>query len=135
MTEAFLQDRVLNYFKELKLDAFSEVPLMSRVIDVVVLKDDTVITYELKIKKWKQAIEQMKEHRIASSFCILCMPKHIVSDNLREKIKHELDFFGFGFSLWDDRNEKLEEILNAKKSRLVSLISQKKLQENIEKIQ
>lgn len=51
MKEAVLQEKVFNYYKKKDKNIFSEVPFMSRIIDLVILEDEEITSYELKIKK------------------------------------------------------------------------------------
>jgi hypothetical protein len=131
VTEAVLHKKVFHYYRNKKKKIFSEVPFMSRIIDLVVLDNEEITSYELKITKWKHAIEQMKEHRIASSYCILCMPKRSISEKLCKKIVEELAFYGFGFSLWDEHKGEIEKILPARKSEFLSQPGIIGLKENI----
>jgi hypothetical protein len=131
MTEALLHQKVFNYFKSKKKNIFSEIPFMSRIIDLVILEDDEITSYELKIKKWKHAIEQMKEHRIASSYCYLCMPKESVSESLSRKIVEELSFYGFGFVLWNESTGEIDNVLPPGKSEFISKPGIMRLKNNI----
>ncbi|MCU0290249.1 MAG: hypothetical protein MUF15_28170 [Acidobacteria bacterium] len=119
MNEALLQEKVLGYYRNKRKAIFSEVPFMSRVIDLVIIEDEEITSFELKIKKWKHAIEQMKEHRIASTYCYLCMPKKFVSDRLSKKIIEELNFYGFGFALWDENTSEIDNLLLPRKSEFL----------------
>lgn len=131
MNEALLHKKVLKYYKDQNKNIFSEVPFMSRVIDLVVLEDKEIISFELKMRKWKHAIEQMKEHRIASSYCYLCMPKQSVSEKVSQRIIEELAFYGFGFTLWDESTAELKKVLPARKSEFLSKPGIARLRENI----
>ncbi len=131
MNEALLHERVFDYYMQQKKTIFSEVPFMSRIIDLVILEEEDITSYELKIKKWKYAIEQMKEHRVASSYCYLCMPRQSVSEKLAKKIVEELTFYGFGFVLWDEDLAVIEKILPAKKSEFLSKPVISRLKEDI----
>jgi hypothetical protein len=131
MNEAVLHEKVLNYYKKKKKNIFSEVPFMSRIIDLVVLEGEEITSYELKIRKWKYAVEQMKEHRIASSYCYLCMPKQSISERLIERIVEELVFYGFGFALWNENHGEIENVLPARKSEFLSNPGITRLKENI----
>lgn len=131
MNEALLHQKVLNYFKENDKNIFSEVPFMSRIIDLVILEDEEITSYELKVRKWKHAIEQMKEHRIAASYCYLCMPKQTVSQKLSKKIIEELNFYGFGFTLWNESSGEIEKVLSARKSEFLIKPGIDRLIENI----
>ena len=131
MTETVLHEKVLTYYRNRKKDIFSEIPFMSRIIDLVILEGEEITSFELKINKWKHAIEQMKEHRIASSYCYLCMPKQTVSEKLFKKIVDELTFYGFGLTLWDEKAREVEEALPARKSEFISQPGIMRLRENI----
>lgn len=130
MNEAILHERVLNYFRGKQKQIFSEVPFMSRKIDLVLLEKDSITTYELKIKKWKHAIEQMKEHRIAANYCYLLMPMEAVGRKLRQKITDELSFFGFGFSLWNEDAGEINTVLTAQNSGFIVEHGAVRLREN-----
>ena len=131
MNELVLHEKVLNYYRKKKKDIFSEVPFMSRIIDLVVLEGEEITSYELKIRKWKHAVEQMKEHRIASSYCYLCMPKQSISERLLKRIVEELVFYGFGFGLWNENYGEIENVLPARKSEFLSKPGITRLKENI----
>ena len=131
MNELVLHEKVLNYYRKKKKDIFSEVPFMSRIIDLVVLEGEEITSYELKIRKWKHAVEQMKEHRIASSYCYLCMPKQSISERLLKRIVEELVFYGFGFALWNENYGEIENVLPARKSEFLSKPGITRLKENI----
>ena len=131
MNELVLHEKVLNYYRKKKKNIFSEVPFMSRIIDLVVLEGEEITSYELKIRKWKHAVEQMKEHRIASSYCYLCMPKQSISERLLKKIVEELIFYGFGFALWNENYGEIENVLPARKSEFLSKPGITRLKENI----
>jgi hypothetical protein len=104
---------------------------MSRIIDLVVIEGEEITSYELKIRKWKHAVEQMKEHRIASSYCYLCMPKQSISERLLKRIVEELVFYGFGFALWNENYGEIENVLPARKSEFLSKPGITRLKENI----
>jgi hypothetical protein len=131
MNESVLHEKVLNYYRKKKKNIFSEVPFMSRIIDLVVIEGEEITSYELKIRKWKHAVEQMKEHRIASSYCYLCMPKQSISERLLKRIVEELVFYGFGFALWNENYGEIENVLPARKSEFLSKPGITRLKENI----
>jgi len=134
MNENQLNKNVFNYYSKLDKKIYSEIPFMSRVIDLVLIENDTIITFELKMKNWKKAIEQMQEHCIGSDYCYLLMPKSNISQNVKIKIKRELSFYGFGFYLWDEDTSSLINTLEPKKSEFSSGIGNRILLKNIEGI-
>lgn len=132
LKESVLQEKVLAYYQKRNKKIFSEIPFMSRVIDLLVIEKKAITSYELKIDKWQKAIEQMKEHRIAADYCYLCMPKRANGRSNLDKIIEDLRFFGFGLILWNEESLQPEEILPAKKSGYISKPAVRKLRKNIE---
>lgn len=116
MQEKILNKRIYQHYRRNDCTVFSEVPFMSRIIDIVLLDKD-IITFELKISNWRKSIEQMKEHRIAVDFCYLCVPKQLASPKKIESIIHELKFNGFGLVLWNEQYGGTETILEAQRSK------------------
>jgi hypothetical protein len=64
-------------------DIVREVPFLSRCIDLVLLtKKNEAITIEFKIKNWRQAIEQVKNHMLGADKVYICLPERNPSDLL-----------------------------------------------------
>lgn len=131
MTEKNLNNAILSYLRSKETCVFSEIPFLSRIIDIIVIKDNCIYSYELKLKNWKKAIEQMKDQRIASTYSILCMPDQYISECQKEKITKKLDFYGFGFKTWDMQKGELIEELEPKPNKIVNSIFTDKLKSNI----
>lgn len=55
---------------------FTGVPSLSRCIDVVVLSDERVIALEFKLRDWKRALTQAKDHLLAADKAYVCFPSH-----------------------------------------------------------
>lgn len=104
---------------------------MSRIIDLVLLENEYIVTIEFKIKDWRKAINQMLEHRIASDLCALCMPQERVSNSKLNMIKNELSIYGFGFYIWNEKDKNLTTVLKGQKNYTISEIASNKLLENI----
>lgn len=132
MKEAVLQKEFVSYFERNQEEVFMEVPFMSRVIDVVTIKDDKVITYELKIKDWQKAMKQMSDHRIGAHYCYLCMPQDSMGSESLDKISFSLKQNGYGFIVWDQKNKKPIELVKPQKSKLISQFAVDKIRSNIE---
>ena len=131
MTERDLNKNILSYLKDKETYVYSEIPFLSRIIDIIVLKDNCIYSYELKLKNWKRALEQLKDQRIASTYSILCMPDQHISEDQKIKIIKELDFYGFGLKLWNTQKSELIEKLQPKPNKIVNHIFTEKLKSNI----
>jgi hypothetical protein len=60
-----------------------EVPFLSRCIDLVLLtNDEKIITVEFKIKNWREAIEQAKDHMLGADKVYVCLPQKKPSETL-----------------------------------------------------
>lgn len=116
MKEDKLNYKIRNFLYAPDKLIISEVPFLSRTIDIVALENNKIYTIELKIKNWKKAIEQMLDHSIASNYCYLCMPKAGKTPKLISRIIENLSLYGFGLYLWDDQKQEINEILTARES-------------------
>jgi hypothetical protein len=132
MVEKVLNTKLSEY---LRLDnelVLSEVPFLNRKIDLVCLNNKKLSTYELKIKNWRRAIEQMLDHSIAANFCYLCMPYNSQSETLLRKIRIDLKKYGFGLIFWDDSNNNVIVDLHARESIFRNPLATNKLIENVD---
>jgi hypothetical protein len=132
MVEKLLNIKVCEYFKSENEIVLSEVPFMNRKIDLVCYNNKILTTYELKIKNWRKAIEQMLDHSIAANFCYLCMPYDGKNNLLLNKIRIDLKRYGFGLILWDDFNNNIIEDLPAKESIFRNQLATNKLIQNVD---
>jgi hypothetical protein len=67
-----------------------EVPFLSRCIDMVIFtKDKRTITIEFKIKNWRKALEQAKNHRLGADKSYICLPSKKLSEDLLDLLRTE----------------------------------------------
>ena len=67
-----------------------EVPFLSRCIDLVLLtKAEETIAIEFKIKDWRQAIEQAKNHMLGADKVYICLPQRTPSKSLINELNSE----------------------------------------------
>jgi hypothetical protein len=92
----FEEEMVNNCFKYFfsKHDEFErvvrEVPFLSRCIDLVLItKESQSITIEFKIKNWRKAIEQAKNHKLGADKSYICLPEMKLSFELINLLKNE----------------------------------------------
>lgn len=69
-----------------------EVPNMSQSADVVATRNGWVTVIEAKVKNWKRAIQQCKNHRPVADFICIAIATKKVSDLLIE----EVETLGYG---------------------------------------
>jgi hypothetical protein len=72
-----------------------EVPFFSRCIDLVLLtKCEEIIAIEFKVKDWRQAIEQAKNHMLGADKVYICLPQRKPSESLiNELLAEEIGLF------------------------------------------
>ncbi len=58
------------------------IPVLGRCVDLAYMKDDSVITVEFKLRDWRRAIKQAKDHRLAADYAYVCMPRRKEYRNL-----------------------------------------------------
>ena len=67
-----------------------EVPFLSRCIDLVLLtKTQEAIAIEFKIKNWRKAIEQAKNHMLGADKVYICLPHRVPSESLINELLSE----------------------------------------------
>ena len=111
MVDAFIQS---GHFKTAKL--YTEVPVFSRCVDLVVLNGKNQITaIEFKKEKWKDAIEQLL--RVATSFNFLEMcifePSH---NELKKEILSCCEELGVGVYFMNPITMKVKKVLPPRKN-------------------
>lgn len=65
-----------------------EVPFLSRCIDLVLISSGgEIISIEFKIKNWRQAIEQAKNHMLGADKAYICLPYKKPTRQLLDALK------------------------------------------------
>ena len=75
MLEEDLREPVREYFKNKNFSVFDEPKLFSRGIDVIAKKGSSLIAVELKVEKWKRAIQQAYMDLRISNFAYVALPE------------------------------------------------------------
>jgi hypothetical protein len=88
-----------------------EVPFLSRCIDLVILtRRHKIITIEFKVKNWRRAIEQAKNHRLGADQSYICLPSKDPSEYLLNTLVLE----NIGLYLYDPlKSSPMQEYLPA----------------------
>lgn len=127
MVDSFLKS---SHFRSSHL--YTEVPVFSRCVDVVVLTNKNQISaIEFKRDKWREAIDQVL--RVATSFDYLeiCVfrPQH---EELKKDILSTCSFMGIGVYFINPTNMKISKVLKPKKNKKVWRLQKKSVIEYLE---
>lgn len=105
-------------------EAYKEVPMLGRSIDLVLLKKNKIISIEFKMNDWKRAVKQAKDYQLASDYVYICMPRRKTSDALIKTLKTN----GIGLLFPQlDSEWPFEEIVKAKVSQRKWRVAHKNL--------
>lgn len=112
MTE---NDMVLDCYNKLRTNSnirtvILEVPYLSRCIDMVMVDTDyTIITIEFKLKNWKKALEQARDHSLGSDKPYICIPR---PKRISKELILESKEKGIGILFYDsESSEPFEKFL------------------------
>jgi len=61
-----------------------EAPLLGRSVDLVFYKDGAVHSIEFKLKDWRRAITQARDHQLGADFAYICLPGKTVTEAMRQ---------------------------------------------------
>ena len=78
MTEAEMVDLAYQYFEDNcdYKEIVMEVPYLSRCIDMVMVNhENEIYSVEFKLKNWRKAIEQAKDHKNGADYAYICIPR------------------------------------------------------------
>jgi hypothetical protein len=95
--------------------ACKEVPVLGRCVDIAYFfeVEEELITVEFKLRNWKRALRQAKDHMLAADYAYICMPQRAIS----ETMKFFLEEAGVGLFFYKRESDwPFEEIIKAKKS-------------------
>jgi len=94
--------------------ACQEVPILGRSVDIAYLsEEEELITVEFKLKDWKRALRQAKDHMLAADFAYICMPYRTVTETMKSYLQEA----GVGLLFYkQEENWPFEEIIKARKS-------------------
>jgi len=114
LTELELLDEAYRMIRTIpRVQASRQVPILGRCIDLVYLRRGLIYTVEFKLKNWRRALQQARDHRLASDFSYICMPYRVVSRNMK------VEFIEAGIGLLFVTNNSdwpFDIILRAKRS-------------------
>ena len=128
MTKGFAYLTRLSQYRIVK----QEVPFLSRCIDIVMIdQNNTIISIEFKVSKWRHAIEQAVNHKLGADMSYICLPKRRVTDVLVKALNES----GIGLMLFDENSESvITEVIPASINSTNIPAFRKMLIENIGKV-
>lgn len=90
-----------------------EVPLLGRSVDLVYIIGGKIFAIEFKLKDWRRAVNQSRDHLLGADFAYICMPERKVTEEMRQ----ELESYGIGLIFFKkDGRWPFKEVINAKPS-------------------
>ena len=112
-TEAALVETVCGILRADGWRTLTEVGLMTRSVDAIAIDaQGTVLAIEFKLRDWRSAVRQVRDHKVACQMVAICMPRKAPSDSMREVLEQE----GIGFLAYDATTGTLEFALQPKPS-------------------
>lgn len=97
-----------------------EVPILGRSADLAYVDQDVLFSVEFKLRDWRKAIQQARDHRLAADYSYICMPKR----NVSEALSVELNKHGVGLFFYKDNGVwPFEVVIEAHRSFEVSEVA------------
>lgn len=112
------------------VDVSREVPLLGRTIDLVYIIENSVVTVEFKLRDWRRAISQARDHLLGADYAYICMPRRKITDGLRI----ELEKAGVGLAFYREKDEwPFEVAVRAPRSKETWSVARAMLVDHIER--
>lgn len=127
MNESELVDKAIFILKNNKCEIYLEVPFMSKCIDMILIKNENLISIEFKISDFKKVVEQAFDNLMGVDYSYICFPKK----NIREKNRTKLEELGLGLYYIDIDNEDLIEEIKPMKSNEIWNVARDWLENNL----
>lgn len=77
------------------------VPLLGRCVDLAYLHESCLVTVEFKLRDWRRALRQARDHRLATDYAYVCMPRREIPTAMRQ----EFIRLGVGLSFYSNRGD------------------------------
>lgn len=115
MTEFELVKTTVGRFETAEEIVIANVASIGRCIDLIIYDNDVLTAVEFKLKDWRRAIGQAKNHLVIVDYSYICLPDRQIPATL----KRELDLTGIGLFIFDEKKQNpLIKSISAKRSRL-----------------
>jgi len=113
LSEYELVQSVKPFFKK-EYEVFEEVRMFTRSIDLVLKKENSLISIEFKLNNWKKAFEQISDYQIVSDYSYLCIPEKKLRISTIDKINE----LGIGLLAYNYKTNVLTELIAPKPSKI-----------------
>lgn len=84
LTEQMLIDVAVDRLATLGIEVHEGVPCLSRCIDLLLVSDETVLAIEFKLRDWRRALDQARDHLLAVDKAYVCLPPRKVSSEMEQ---------------------------------------------------
>jgi hypothetical protein len=83
---AMVRDVLRRIRRRDRIVAASWVPILGRCIDLAYVDGRTITTVEFKLRDWRRALEQARDHRLSADHAYVCMPRRQVTEKMRSEL-------------------------------------------------
>lgn len=91
-----------------------QVPVLGRSADLAFIRGGAVVTVEFKLRDWRRALAQARDHLLAADYAWVCMPRRSVTPAMRDAFKRE----GVGLTFYQETGAwPFEPVIEATRSR------------------
>ncbi len=118
--EAQLREPVVEWLETSGYKVEPEVPILRRIADLVGLRDDGLVAVELKLRDWRQALQQAIAYQIAADRTWVAMPLAAAATAYRQRWRFEAE--GVGLLAVDDHGCVREPIPANPSRRLLPFV-------------
>lgn len=66
-----------------------EAPLLGRSVDLIYYRDGELHSIEFKLKDWRRAITQARDHQLGADFANICLPEKTITQAMRDAAEAE----------------------------------------------
>ena len=116
MCEAQVQQALFNNFRKKYKHVRTEVPALSRSIDIVYVNEDNdLISVEIKLHDWRHAIKQARDHQLVSDRAYICLP--VKKRGVNKELQDMLDEYGIGLLLFEQKNKYKIDVTEFKSAK------------------
>jgi hypothetical protein len=132
MSEQFIQNKIFSIIKAQFGFAETEVAVLNRCIDLVYKNNsDELVTIEIKLKDWKQALRQATDHQLYADKSYICLPRP--QKKISEELLLALHDSGIGL-IWFEvstgrrKEVSVEEYVSARKTNANWPVARKRIE-------
>lgn len=114
MTESELvADSLRRILRRRSVTVCCNVPLLGRCVDLAYIAGRALVSVEFKLRDWRRAVLQARDHRLGADFAYICMPERSVSDAMMGELRRS----GVGLMFYRENGRwPFKEVIAASKS-------------------